>query len=226
MKRGLLVGLTVIFLLALTSHWWPRHSQSQQSHSKLELVPRDGPGWKSTLLPVGTTEAASASVAAVLHYDDVFYREYASARIAFTLYAAFWGPGKMPTQIVASHTPDRCWSSAGWRCTKVAHATTFEGGGKRLLPSEVRVFVGPGDKVQHVAYWHLVGDHLYDYGERFNQVPSVWRWWRDVAEQIVRSPPEQYFIRIASDRPFAEMSNDPAYQAVVASLSKLGLGAQ
>jgi hypothetical protein len=68
-----------------------------------------------------------------------------------------------------------------------------------------------------------VGNELYDYGDRLNKVPSVCRWWRDAAKQVFRVSPEQYFIRLTSDRPFEELKGDPGWEELLHALAKLEL---
>lgn len=191
----------------------------------VQLIPAEVGGWQSKELRVGETEADMGAVEKTLRFDDVFYREYRSTRGTVTVYAAYWGPGKMPTQLVASHTPDRCWSSAGWVCQEIAHRAPLVAGPVELRPGEWRLFRAPTGGLMYVQYWHVVGRDLYDYGERFNRVPSAWRWWRDVALQSLRAPPEQYFVRVASDRPFKELAGDIGWAELLSGISRLGLTA-
>jgi hypothetical protein len=224
MKAGVVAGLSVLLVVAVIAQFSFRAINVTHATSRLAVVSTGGDSWSSKPIPVGPTEGATAAAAVVLNYDDVFYRQYSSSRGTFALYAAFWSPGKMPTQLVASHTPDRCWSEAGWNCTIVSHAVPVPAH-TRLTPAESRTFVTPAGGRQHVVYWHLVGGKLYDYGARFNRVPSAWRWCRDALGQVFRAPPEQYFIRLSSDLPLIEWRGDPAFEAVAASLGQLGLAA-
>jgi len=176
-------------------------------------------------LPVGVSEGAANAVEQALRFDDVLYREYwdPAHEGRFTLYIAYWNPGKIPVQLVASHTPDRCWTEAGWIGVKRHGNETVVVGGLRLKPAQARIFKNNTGQTQQVLYWHLVGRRLYDYGSGFNQVPSIWRWWREAAREAVRSPPEQYFVRLSSDRRFDELEADPAFRAVIKCLADLGL---
>lgn len=180
-------------------------------------------GVGSRPLALGNTEAASGAVEKVLQFDDVFFREFRGRRGTFDVYAAYWKPGKLAAQLVASHTPDRCWTEAGWQCVGQDYSLLIVSENIELLPGQGRTFEAPNTRSRHIVYWHLVGTELYDYGERFNSIPSPWHWWRDAAKQFFRSPPEQYFIRLSSERPFSEWRDDPAFQAVVSALAELGL---
>jgi hypothetical protein len=175
---------------------------------------------------LGATEAVRGAVEKTLQYNDVFYREYRSSGGVVTVYVAYWGPGAMPTQLVASHTPDRCWTSSGWTCEAMKHGVPLPNAAPVTMPGEWRIFSTNGGQRLNVQFWHLVGGATYDYGDRFNQVPSIWRWWRDAARQVVSAPPEQYFIRVTSDRPFAELAGNPGWEQLLGGLARLGLTAK
>jgi hypothetical protein len=181
-------------------------------------------GWSSKALSLGATEALTGSVEQTLRFDDVFYREYRDTRSRnFSVYVAYWNPGKMPVQLVASHTPDRCWSENGWTCKERQTDAVVRSTNTTLPPAQGRLFTGPNGVIQHVAYWHLVGDELYDYGDRLNRVPNPLKWWREVARQFWRRPQEQYFVRLSSERPFDELRGDLGFEQVLEALAKLGL---
>ncbi len=221
--RVLILGACgVLVLVALLSQLlWRSDALPGKGRHLLFALPQDIVGWSGREVPLGQTEAAEGQVEGVLRYDDVYNREFKSVRGTVSLYVAYWEPGKMPVQLVASHTPDRCWTSAGWNCREMRHGAKLPG----LRPGAGRDFEGPHLVRLNVIFWHLVGNDLYDYGERFTQVPHPLKWWRDAAKQIVVRPQEQYFIRLTSDRPFEEIWQDPGFQEVLSALAKLGLAA-
>ena len=140
------------------------------------------------------------------------------------MYVAYWGAGKMPTRLVASHTPDRCWTENGWRCLAMKFKQRQNFGTVALQPAEWRLFEPPlGGAPVYVLYWHLVDGRIYDYGERFNNVPSPVRWWKDAVEQALHGSQEQYFIRLTSSEPLENLWNDPGFAQVLTGLSQLGL---
>ena len=83
-----------------------------------------------------------------------------------SVYAAYWGPGKMPVQLVASHTPDRCWVENGWKSGAVKHDAGLGAGGTMPRPGEWRTFLAPDRELLNVQFWHLVSSKTYDYGDR------------------------------------------------------------
>ena len=181
-------------------------------------------GWTGTEMPLGTNEFISNEVEKVLNYDAVLNREFSRGGETFGVYVAYWGAGKMPTRLVASHTPDRCWTENGWRCLamKFKQPEIFEGA--VLQPAEWRLFEPPlGGSPTYVLYWHLVEGHVYDYGNRFNNVPSPLLWWKDAVQQAVLGSREQYFIRLTSNEPLENLWSDPGFTEVLRGLEQLGL---
>ena len=189
-----------------------------------EAVIRTMEGWRISDELLGPTEGVSKSMMKTLNLDDYVFRRYQRGAVQFTVYAAYWAPGKMPTRLVASHTPDRCWTEGGMRCVDMRFRQRLELGGRALLPAEVRTFTPPtGDERTHVIYWHTVEGRIYDYGARFNAVPHPWLWWKDTLAQAAYGSREQLFVRIASPVTIETLWRDPGFQRVLASVAALGL---
>lgn len=191
-----------------------------------QVLPSALTGWASREVSLGTTEAEGGAVEQTLRFDDVYFREFSSALGTISVYVAYWNPGKMPVQLVASHTPDRCWVEGGWQTIQQHHDNRIGGLSVMLRLGEGRVFVAPNNVKLNVQFWQLVGNETFDFGENATPVPSAWRWWREASKQIFRSPEEQYFIRLTSVRPFEELAGDPGWEEMLRSLAKLGLAQQ
>ncbi len=190
-------------------------------------LPKAVTGWEAVDEPLGPTEFLQTAVEKSLNYDDIVNRVYRSGGRSFGVYVAYWSPGRMPVQKVASHTPDRCWSESGWTCEAMRIDHHLNAGDRRLLPARWRLFRPPmgGGAKQYVLYWHLVGGDLYDYGDRFNQRPDPLQWWRDTVHYALQGSSEQYFIRIMSAQPLEELQGDAGFQEVLRALATLGLAA-
>ncbi len=189
-----------------------------------QRVPEGISGWEGRDVPLGPNEFIAGEVEKVLNYDQVVYREFKRNGETFGVYVAYWGPGKMPTRLVASHTPDRCWTENGWRCLDMKFKREEALDGLELQPAESRLFEPPeGGKPTYVLYWHLVDGRVYDYGPRFNSVPDPIRWWKDAVQEILRGNREQIFIRLTSNEPIENLWTDPGIEEVLHSLVGLGL---
>ena len=192
-----------------------------------QSVPLDPAGWSGRNVALGANEFLSNEVEKVLNFDEVVRREYSRAGENFGVYVAYWGAGKMPTRLVASHTPDRCWTENGWHCLQMKFKAVETLEGAVLQPAEWRLFEPPnGGAPIYVMYWHLVEGRTYDYGERFNDVPDPLLWWKDAVQQAVLGSREQYFIRLTSSEPLENLWNDPGFIEVLRGLGKLGLMGQ
>lgn len=188
------------------------------------FVPRvAGGGWRTREVPLGPTEFLQGEVEKILNFDESVHREYARGAVKFAVYAAYWGPGRMPTQLVASHTPDRCWTENGWECLDMRFKESRSAAGMPLQPAEWRLFRSPVGSETHVLFWLLVDGRIYDFGSRFTAVPDPVRWWRDAIAQHFRGSREQYFVRVTSNVPFEEIWNESGFQEVMRGLAQLGL---
>jgi hypothetical protein len=212
---GVGVGLQLVFSLREETKAEPRLRLA-------ELIAKSASDWAVTDEPIGMTEAVSEAALKTLNLDDFVYRRYRRGGVSFTVYAAYWAAGKMPTRLVASHTPDRCWTENGMRCVDLKFKQTYEVKGRPLLPADWRVFVS-GEARTQVVYWHLVEGKLYDYGDRFNAVPHPLLWWKDTLEQATYGSREQLFVRVAAEVPLEQIWSDPGFQDVMESVAKLGL---
>ncbi len=180
-------------------------------------------GWRGEDTPLGATEFQQGQVAKVLRYDDVLNRTYRRGRDTFSVYIAYWGAGRMPQRLVASHTPDRCWTETGWECTAMRFDERLVVDGRPLQAADWRIFRDRNGDAVEVVFWHLVDGRAYDYGERFNKIPHPLEWWRDAARQAVSGSREQYFVRLSSSLPFEEALRDPAIRELVRGVAALGV---
>jgi hypothetical protein len=213
------VGLQFFFRLRETPVLTPHRPLA-------ETLPTTLNGWTVADLPLGATEAVNVLAMKTLNFDDHVYREYRRGNEAFSIYAAYWAHGRMPTRLVASHTPDRCWTENGMRCTDARFREAYSVGSRPLLPAEYRTFVAPGTSEEiHVVYWHLVEGRIYDYGARFNAVPHPWLWWKDTLAQAAYGSREQLFVRISSRTPIAELWRQPDFITVLSTVADAGLAA-
>ena len=190
----------------------------------VDALPKTVGGWDVGEESLGSTEAVNAATLKVLNLDDFVYRRFSKGSQSFTVYAAYWAAGRMPTRLVASHTPDRCWTENGMRCVDMRFRENYVLRERPLLPAEFRVFKASEQGAPiHVAYWHTVEGKVYDYGARFNAVPHPWLWWKDTMAQAAYGSREQLFVRVASTTPLETWWKDSDFQAVMTKVADLGL---
>ena len=226
--RNLFVGLGSILLVAAVALQFGFRSgvaaRARPPHLQ-ENIPMTLEGWTVHDEPLGPSEAVAASAVKTLNLDEYVYRAYTKGSTRFAIYAAYWAPGRMPTRLVASHTPDRCWTENGMRCLDMKFKLPVTVGDRALLPAEWRVFAAPGGEVTHVMYWHLVDGELYDYGDRFSAIPHPWLWWQNTVTQAMRGSLEQHFFRVTANVSFEQLLREPGFEAVMGQLGTLALRA-
>lgn len=208
-----LIGAVTLQLRALS----PR-TQPDPQGSPLRAIPQEFPGHVVRDLPLAETELSANETAQILRMDDYVYREFAGSGGRFTVYAAYWRSGKMPTQVVASHNPDRCWTSAGWSCLeRRLHVVGVEG---QFPPGQFRIFRAPSGARVQVVFWHMVGGRVYDASDRFGRIPNPYYWWRDVVRRAKINPGEQIFLRVTSEEALENVERSPALRQVLTVLAQ------
>lgn len=216
--------LLCIIVFVPTQSFTKREASASKGEHLKDLLLTIPEGWTATKTPLGPTEASSNQVERILNYDDVFYYRFTKGDLTFSLYACYWGEGKMPAQLVASHTPDRCWTENGMTCIDTEFNVVKTVLNSELLPAQSRIFTtNQNDQEIYVYFWHLIDGELYDYGERFNAVPHPLKWVRDAVSDAILGTKEQYFIRIDSNRPITQFWEDRSVQEIVSNLKKIGL---
>ncbi len=180
-------------------------------------------GWAVRDLPIGDTELVKEVSANTLRYDDYCFREYRRGETVFTVYVAYWAPGKHPPQMIAQHVPDRCWTMNGMICEEMRFNVPAAIGGKTLWPAQWRKFREPSGDVVYTMFWHMVGDRPYDFGERFYDMPGPVTYWSEAIRFAVGAQPEQHFFRITSNVSPEQIWNEPGFQQAVHGFLQLGL---
>ncbi len=135
------------------------------------------------------------------------------------IYLAYWRPGQASVSLVASHTPDACWPGSGWESVPVATPRLRLTAGTRNLPeAEARSFVS-GDYPQNVWFWHLYDGHAITQENPRSPAELLRLAWR----YGFRHAGDQLFVRVSSNRPWADIANEPVLATVLTRLQPLGL---
>jgi hypothetical protein len=216
-------GLFLQVLTLRNVHWGDTVSARAVNHLAPRFPERIA-GWECRNEKLGPTEFTQEAARDTLNFDDYVFRSYTRPGQSFTLYVAYWRPGRMPVQRVAEHTPDICWTGAGWKQEASKVGAMLRAGGVTLRPAQWRKMSFPGDsRVQYVAFWHLVGGHLYVQSVYLNSIPSPLAYWREAMYYAFGGRREQYFVRLAASVPFSELEADPGYEEILRALARLGL---
>jgi exosortase len=161
----------------------------------------------------------------VLHTNKLVQRDYrrrdAKGIVQVTIYLAYWAPGQSNPSQVALHTPDGCWPGAGWKRQPWSPSRgPLTSCGLALPEAEQRLFSSAdGINIQHVWYWHLFDGHPIVQLNPYNV--------RELLEMSLRygfrRNGDQLFIRVSSNRPWKEISQDPLFGEIFRKLENYGL---
>lgn len=207
----LLLAIAVQFRPVLQKEVYPRTAKLT------ELLPGEFPGWSTKDERVADTEEMQRAVAELLNYDEAIVRTYRRGNDSLSVYVAYWPPGRVHPRMVSQHTPDWCWTGAGWEMSEVRTSPVMSGDGRQTPPGKLRKFSIKG-QVLNVVYWHLVG------GDPNPDIdPNGLTFFRYMWSDLASGQREQYFIRLSSTVPFEQMQNEPLFTEVLEKLRTLGL---
>ncbi len=159
----------------------------------------------------------------VLHTDHLVQRTYTRMTDRgpeqIILYLAYWRPGQASVSLVSSHTPDACWPGSGWEAVPVADPrVVLAVGRRRLAEAESRSFLS-GDFPQNVWYWHLYDGHSITQQSTNSPAALLRLAWR----YGFRHDGDQLFVRVSSNRPWADLAHEPVLETFFTRLQPLGL---
>lgn len=136
-----------------------------------------------------------------------------------TLYLAYWRPGQAPVSLVASHTPDACLPGSGWTTLPSSPPRVqLAADNRTIADAEYRRFQA-GDYPQYVWFWHLYDGRPISYRDPYSPAELLRIAWR----YGFRHDGDQVFVRLSSNRPWAEIASEPLVGTFFAQLKSLGL---
>lgn len=187
-------------------------------------VPAKLEGWTVTDEPLGSSPEATAWVARTLNFDQAVQRVYSRDGTQFTVFAAYWNRGKMPARAVAVHTPDCCWTRAGYACTAMRFRQVLPIPGANLHPGEWRIFNTPEGERLHAMFWLLSAGTPFEFGDRFEGAGDPYLTAKALVRDALIGCDEELFVTLSSNAPLEQLSGDPGFQAVMRGLAVAGLG--
>ncbi|HSH09407.1 MAG TPA: exosortase-associated EpsI family protein [Oceanipulchritudo sp.] len=214
-----LVAAVILQVLASTK---PVPEGSLKTSLK-EAIPGQINGWQVKDLDLGPTESVTQRSYDLLRLDDFVHRQYSRGDKSFSVYIAYWKPGKMPVRLVNQHTPDRCWTEVGWTCAEREWNVHRSAEGRDLKPAQWGVYE-LGEAKNYTYFWHIVGGDVHWYGgNRVNTRASLSTVWEDFRKFGLNVHREQFFIRVVSPHPMDDLWQEPAFESVMADLADLCL---
>jgi len=181
-----------------------------------QLMPPPPVGWQAKAATgLGALEPILATQALACRS---YWIEHPGKPTEITLYLAFWQPGQAPVSLVAAHTPDACWPGIGWVAQPESHVEdSWRVAGRSVPEAHSRVFANDGNLL-HVWFWHFVGGRPLEY----ENPSAVFRLFRLALKYGFQPEREQLFVRISSNRSWAEISDEPLVAQFIENLRPYG----
>jgi len=178
----------------------------------IKQLPKAPTGWLSTDQPIASTPEMQKAVNEMLNYDEAVFRTYSSNGISFSVYAAYWSPGRFHPRLISIHTPDVCWVGNGMTQVKADYNYQLKIDSQTLWHGQYREFTANGIQT-NVVYWHILNGKPSGYAEGPNSLSQDFfaTMWRDMHEGIG----EQYFIRISSDSSIEKCIKEPVFTQIL-----------
>ena len=209
----------------LVAAWMPT-PEAPEREPLADLLPDAIVGWTVEDLDLGPTESVNERSLRLLNLDDYVHRNYKGEDVEFSVYVAYWTPGKMPVRLVNQHTPDRCWTEVGWTCTDREWNVQRSAGAIDLQPAQWGTYT-IRDHEQKTYFWHLVGGEAFWYGgDRLNTRTSITTVIENFLKLGFNQAREQFFIRIIYNGDRDTLWQDPAFIDIMQRLATLGLEAE
>ena len=214
LAAGLGVAAVLAGLFVANTRSSPR--QSLAVPNVLGLLPETAPGWQ-----VRTTNLYSFS--GTLHTEHLaqrsYYRDTPAGPVEIIIYVAYWRPGQAPVSLVAAHTPDACWPGSGWEAVPTSNSRVdLMLDGRLIPPAEHRLFEAD-HQPQHVWFWHIYDGQPLTYRDPYSAIELLRMAWR----YGFRRGGDQLFVRLSSNRPWADIADAPQLAEFFARTRALGL---
>jgi exosortase len=197
----------------------PASREGQAPPNLAQLLPDSADGWEVR------TPNDLYQFAGILQTSNLMERTYLRSIgpgqfTQLTVYVAYWAPGQTTVSRVASHTPDACWPGSGWTAQPVTDSREVpELPGLIISPGEHRVFKNNVGFPQNVWFWHIYDGHVISYRDPYS-IPALFQ----IALQYgFRRPGDQFFVRISSNKPWAELKDEPVVREILTNLTRIGL---
>jgi EpsI family protein len=181
------------------------------------MLPLTVAGWETRDEPVADTVEMKRAVTEMLNFDEAIVRTYRRGDLTVSVYVAYWRPAKVHPRLVAQHTPDVCWTGAGWQMSDPKLLRFPLSLTEKTVPGNFRVFEQNRYRL-NVVYWHLIGGGIDHATESQGMT-----FFRNLLDDLREKQREQYFIRISHNLTDNQVSSEALFSIILEALRPLGL---
>ncbi len=214
LAAGTLLATALVVVFVLNTR--PSIRRDVPPPDLLGLLPAAADGWE-----VQTSDLYQFSGLLQTNYlaQRRYRRTTGSDPTEVTLYLAYWRAGQAPVSLVASHTPDACLPGSGWTPLPTSPPRVqLDLEDRTIADAEYRLFQS-GDSPQHVWFWHLYDGRTISYRDPYSATELLRIAWR----YGFRHDGDQVFVRLSSNRPWAQIAQEPLVGTLFGRLKGLGL---
>lgn len=172
------------------------------------IMQLEGLGWRRT------ADEGIARFAATLNTDFLHQETYLRGQTQLTLYMAYWPARQATLGSVGVHTPDLCFPGAGWSARPKPPAIA-----SYPLPEPQRFSFIKETYPQNVWFWHVYGGYVVE------DLPNLYPWQLGsyLLKRPVSSSASQWVLRISSNQPLEELTNEPLLREFFDRIARAGL---
>lgn len=214
LATGLALAAALVALFVFNTR--PANRAGATVPNLFALLPDHAAGWQ-----VRTADLYSFSGTLQTEFlaQRNYQRDTPAGPTEIIIYVAYWQAGQAPVSLVASHTPDACWPGSGWAAVPLREPRIDLVVGGRTIPSAEHRLFEAESRPQHVWFWHLYDGHPLTYRDPYSALELLRMAWR----YGFRGGGDQMFIRVSSNRPWAEIADEPLLAEFFAGTRALGL---
>lgn len=187
-----------------------------------DMMPQQMAGWTVVNRPIADSPELLQMVEKVLNFDSALHRVYTQGNKEFTLFAAYWLPGKIHPSLVDAHTPDVCWVANGWSMDYLPALNDVVCSDVVIPINNHRRFYTNNQQMT-VLYWHLDGSAFREnqsVAERFLSLKQkILRRFNQVFDSITQSARPQLFVRISTSGEIKNEINTSPVKEILAEIS-------
>jgi Protein of unknown function (DUF3485) len=196
-KNRKFLALNLVFLLSLYCAWqWFNRPQKNQENL-ITLVRTNLGGWNFQEIPVGETVERQLGTTKTLNGK---YTNSKQERIS--VFVAEWPSTAHSGMESLGHTPDICWTAAGWEYSTVDYLPTpkIKINGIEILPT-VRLFKSPIEsRLELACWWTTINGQVYEIDFPSQNQLAIRQHEKSFAEYLGRAKWGKFFIHSIASR--------------------------
>lgn len=160
------LGLNLLFVVGICAAWaWFNVAPPPPTHAYRFLIKTNLPGWRFEPIPLNAKVIETLATTNLL--NGTFHDSHGER---ISIFLGEWRANRGHELSVVAHTPDVCWTRAGWTAITAEFGNSMDLAiAEETIPFEVRVFRPPNGGPEELTLWcTLVNGQPYGELDRFH----------------------------------------------------------